>query len=83
MITHDKSESYEIYIGKMIDNPIASLCKMLDLADNMNLCGLATLKDAELDRCIRYAKYFKQLNDRWHFLENSLEYKRQLASEKD
>ena len=51
-----KSESYEIYIDRMLVNPVASICKMMDLTDNMNMLGLALVKDSELDRTIRYAK---------------------------
>ena len=77
LITHDKSESYEIYIDRMLVNPVASICKMMDLTDNMNMLGLASLKDSELDRTIRYAKYFKQINDKWHFIENMMLYKKE------
>ena len=69
LITHDKQESYEVYIDKLLVNPVASLCKMLDLTDNMNMLGLAGLNDSELERTIRYAKYFKQINDKWRFIE--------------
>ena len=77
LITHDKSESYEIYIDRMLVNPVASICKMMDLTDNMNMLGLASLNDNELDRTIRYAKYFKQINDKWHFIENIMIYKKE------
>ena len=77
LITHDKSESYEIYIDRMLANPVASICKMMDLTDNMNMCGLAKVGDEELDRTIRYAKYFKQINDKWHFIENMMLYKKE------
>ncbi|MBR2870835.1 MAG: hypothetical protein IKB98_05630 [Clostridia bacterium] len=80
LITHDKSESYEVYIDRMLINPIASICKMMDLTDNMNMLGLALLKDIELDRTIRYAKYFKQINDKWHFIENLQLYKKERAN---
>ena len=75
LITHDKSESYEIYIDRLLVNPIASLCKMLDMTDNMNMFGLSNLSDSALERTIRYAKYFKQINDKWHFIENMQTYK--------
>ena len=77
LITHDKSEGYEIYIDKMLVNPVASICKMMDLTDNMNMLGLASLQDDELDRTIRYARYFKQINDKWHFIENIMLYKKE------
>ena len=77
LITHDKSESYEIYIDRMLVNPVASICKMMDLTDNMNMFGLAKVGDKELDRTIRYAKHFKQINDKWHFVENMMLYKKE------
>lgn len=82
LITHDKSESYEIYIDRMLVNPVASICKMMDLTDNMNMLGLATLNDSQLNRTIRYAKYFKQINDKWNFIENILLYKREFYKNK-
>ena len=77
LITHDKSESYELYIDRMLVNPVASICKMMDLTDNMNMFGLTKVGDKELDRTIRYAKYFKQINDKWHFIENMMLYKKE------
>jgi hypothetical protein len=49
---------------------------MMDLTDNMNMLGLSSITDKELDRTIRYAKYFKQINDKWHFIENMMLYKK-------
>ena len=69
LITHDKSESYDVYIDKVMEHPTSALVKMLDLADNMNLFGLAALGDKELERVKRYASYFKKINDRYHYLE--------------
>ena len=69
LITHDKSEDYETYIGKVMEHPTSAFVKMLDLADNMNLFGLGKLEDSELERVMRYAKYFKRINDKYHYLE--------------
>lgn len=69
LITHDKSESYDVYVDKVMEHPTSALVKMLDLADNMNLFGLASLGDEELERAKRYASYFKKINDRYHYLE--------------
>ena len=69
LITHNKSESYDIYIDKVMEHPTSALVKMLDLADNMNLFGLAALGDVELERVEKYASYFKKINDRYHYLE--------------
>ena len=69
LITHDKSESYDVYIDKVMEHPASALVKMLDLADNMNLFGLATLGYEELERVERYASYFKKINDKYRYLE--------------
>lgn len=69
LITHDKKEDYDIYIQKVLKHPVSSLVKMLDLSDNMNLFGLSVLGGKELERVIKYANYFKTINDEWHFLE--------------
>lgn len=69
LITHDKSEDYDAYIGEVMKHPTSAFVKMLDLADNMNLFGLGKLEDSELERVMRYAKYFKKINDKYHYLE--------------
>lgn len=69
LITHDKSEDYDTYIGKVMEHPLSAFVKMLDLADNMNLFGLGKLEDSHLERVTRYAKYFKRINDKYHYLE--------------
>ena len=69
LITHDKKEDYDTYIDKVMEHPASSFVKMLDLADNMNLFGLGKLEDTELARAMRYAKYFKRINDKFHYLE--------------
>ena len=69
LITHDKREDYDTYIDKVMLHPTSAFVKMLDLTDNMNLFGLCKLGQQQLDRAIRYAKYFKKINDEYHFLE--------------
>lgn len=68
LITHDKSEPYESYIEKVKTNQIASLVKMLDLSDNLDLFGLQGMREKELTRAINYVKYFKSINDKHKFL---------------
>lgn len=75
LITHDKKESYQSYIAKLLINPVASLVKFMDLADNMNTTGLIELGDFELERIEKYACYSKMINDKWHFLERCNYYK--------
>lgn len=69
LITHDKRDDYDSYINKVIEHPASAFVKMLDLSDNMNLFGLGKLEYKELDRCNMYMRYFKVINDKYHFLE--------------
>ena len=54
---------------KLLDDPIASLAKLFDTMDNLNLMTLTTFGDKEYDRAKRYLKNFKMINDRYHYLE--------------
>ena len=69
LITHIKSESHKEYMEKLLDDPIASLAKLFDTMDNLNLMTLTTFGDKEYDRAKRYLKNFKMINDRYHYLE--------------
>ena len=76
LVTRDKSESYEVYIERMLPNAAACMVKFADLASNINFTGLDVLGEKELDRLCRYARYAKTINDKWHFLENVQKYLR-------
>ena len=71
LITHNKEESYDTYISKVLTNKTASLVKMLDMVDNTNMLGLRTLSSKELERSQKYLYYIKLINDKYNFLENS------------
>ena len=75
LITHDKDEDYETYIKDVMHSEVASLVKMLDLMNNTNLFSLNTLGDWEYKRTLKYIKYFKMINDKWHFVERISGYK--------
>jgi hypothetical protein len=79
LITHNEEDSYDEYLAKCIKNPISALVKMLDLSDNMNMFGSNALTDKEFNRTLRYANYFKQINDVWHFIENIVLYNKAFA----
>lgn len=70
LITHSKEEPYNGYINKVLTNKVASIVKFLDLHDNLNYLSLIEFGDQELDRCEKYLKYAKQINDKHHFIEN-------------
>lgn len=69
LITHDKSEPYPIYIGKVIEHPTSALVKLLDLHNNSNAFTLDKLGEKELKRIQDYVGYMKVINDKYHFIE--------------
>ena len=81
LVTHDKSEDYFAYIGKLIDNPVASMVKFMDMVDNITPHTLKEFGEKELKRIEKYAFFAKMLNDKWHFTENIYKYT-QLLKEK-
>ena len=80
LITHNKKESYEEYVKKVLTSPTASLVKMFDLMDNLYLFSLEKFSDYEYKRAIKYIKCFKMINDKYHFIEKMKEYDHELNS---
>ncbi len=76
LVTHDKNEDYATYVGKLLCNPVASIVKFMDMADNSNFTGLTELGEYEIERLHKYAFFSKVINDKWHFLENVNKYKK-------
>lgn len=70
LITHDKSENYDVYVLKCMQNRTASLVKLLDLNDNSNVLTLNKLSKRRYERTVNYLKNIKHINDRYHFIEN-------------
>ena len=74
LITHDKSESYPIYIKKVLKHPTSALVKLLDLHNNSNPFTLDKFEEKELKRTQDYISYMKMINDKYHFIEKFNEY---------
>jgi (p)ppGpp synthase/HD superfamily hydrolase len=55
-LTRRKGESYEEFIGRILEDPLASRVKLLDVEDNMNLARLPRITPADLERVERYHK---------------------------
>lgn len=70
LITHNKEDAYDEYLEKVLSNRTSSIVKFLDLHDNLNYLSLIEFNQGELERCERYLKYAKKINDKHHFLEN-------------
>ena len=74
LLTHDSSQDYHDYITNVLTDPVASMVKFMDMSDNMNPSTLDKLGDKEVERICKYAVYCKAINEKWHFLENSIKY---------
>ena len=69
LITHNKEESNDVYMDKLLDDPVASLAKMFDSMDNLNVFSLTKFGDWEYERAKRYLNNIKRINDRYHYVE--------------
>lgn len=57
LLTHNKSESYDEYISKLIINPTASLVKVIDMYNNLNALTYGEINDKNLDNFNKYMKF--------------------------
>ena len=80
-ITHNKSVSYEDYIKIVMENPIASLVKMLDLQDNLRVLDLVELNEKNYRRSQDYLHYIYLINSKWEFVEHIAKYQLEVTSE--
>lgn len=53
-LTHEESETYETFIDRIAENPLATSVKLLDLYDNIDATRLPELGDKELQRIAKY-----------------------------
>ena len=60
-ITKREGESYDQFIERVKDNPIALKVKMADLRDNMDILRLPLLTEKDLLRIAKYHKAYKYL----------------------
>jgi (p)ppGpp synthase/HD superfamily hydrolase len=62
LLTHDPLATYDQYIARLKDNPIARAVKLADLEDNMQLQRVASLTEKDWDRLQRYHRAWKELS---------------------
>ena len=60
-MTKREGESYDLFIERVKDNPIALKVKMADLRDNMDILRLPELTEKDLQRIAKYHKAYKYL----------------------
>ena len=63
LLTHNASEPYEAYIGRIAANPLARSVKLADLQDNMNLREVPELSEEDMARTLKYHRAWKELSD--------------------
>ena len=81
-ITHDKTMDYEVYVGKICTlDPVASICKMMDLQDNLYVLSLQKFDEKNYNRAQRYLQCMYLLNEKYRFIENAQTYREEFAKE--
>lgn len=74
LLTHKKDVPYDEYIDGIIKSLSASIVKMMDLTDNMNMLLLNSLDDYCFKRTLKYVNALKKINDVHHIIEKSNAY---------
>lgn len=82
LITHDKEIDYLSYITICMEHPIAAICKMMDLQDNLYVLSLTEFGNENYKRALDYLSYIYLINAKYQFIENVQTYKREFAEEK-
>jgi len=62
-LTKIPGESYDLFISRVMPNPIARRVKIADIRDNMNLSRLPTVTDKDLERLKKYHHALKTLTE--------------------
>lgn len=62
-LTKKQGETYEDFIVRVKQNPLAAKVKRADLEDNMNILRLSGLDEKDLQRIAKYHKAWHQLQD--------------------
>jgi len=62
VLTKLKGEAYEDYVMRVSENRYATIVKISDLQDNMNLTRLTTIKDKDVKRLRKYLTAYHYLN---------------------
>ena len=60
-LTHRRKESYDKYILRVKQNPLARLVKMYNLANNMDLSRIPNPTDEDKERILKYARAYSML----------------------
>lgn len=69
LLTHNKSEEYDIYLDRILTNKPASLVKMLDMMSNSRVYTLDKFGEKEYERGLYYYNSIYKINNKYHFVE--------------
>lgn len=62
VLTRRRGESYEAFIDRVRENPLARKVKLLDIEDNLNLLRLNAVTEKDLQRVAKYHRAWKRLD---------------------
>ena len=62
-VTKREGESYEQFVERAAQNPVARRVKLADLEDNMDLRRLPAVSQKDLDRLARYVAAWRRLKE--------------------
>ena len=62
MFTHDEKETYDEFIDRVSTNSLATMVKIADLEDNMDIRRLPSLADNDVARLRKYLAAWRRLN---------------------
>jgi (p)ppGpp synthase/HD superfamily hydrolase len=60
-LTKRENESYDVFLERVLKNNIATIVKIADIEDNMNILRLQNLSDYDLKRLKKYHRAWKKL----------------------
>ncbi len=83
LLTRKDGEEYVTYLHKLLPSPTASLVKLMDFSDNMDISTLTVLGEGEMERLFDYTMYARLINEAWHFLENMYKYRSIMQQRKE
>lgn len=79
-ITHDKTVDHWAYVCKICtQDRVASICKMIDLQDNLYILSLRKFDEKNYDRAREYLECMYLVNGGFQFIENVQAYKAEMA----
>ena len=61
LLSNVKGESYDQFVDRVLQNPLATKIKIADIEDNINVLRLKSIRDNDLERIAKYHKAWLKL----------------------